>query len=462
MNSKAFRDKMYAVYDGIFKALPQKKQADPEDDTYTRYQVYHLMYERFFNADVTNTWCNTKSMSLWPTDQVYLNIPLRQKLNKFVDDLNAALSQIIQVYVMRKMPYQLNAVPEWKYNRLFEVRPDYYGTFDGHRFCEPGQEDAQFNLDSIWFFGLWGVQPDQVGSEKVVVGSNATAAPTDTDPKTCLTDPRYDSDHAFAWDCDVARYLASPAAQKNVTARDTQPQPRAILGEDWIKAFHPKSVGHQALADEIGKTILWARPGANPGECVGIPAGPADDGGPLGRRDQFKVVQPANICMLSASGAIASGTSVPHSTVTPVESPATASPTCMPSPTDSTRDSHESYLEKSTYYFCSNNGSQTSYLQSSVDLKLRIIVGSWPSGKQIFTGAKLYEGDTPADDVYDISIVSIDGCVPEGATGTFNVGYNLAQPVRDATVTCNTLTYAAWKNCKCCMLLSTYWNLILN
>jgi len=233
-------------------------------------------------------------------------------------------------------------------------------------------------------------------------------------------------------------------------------------------------VGHQAIAVEVGKTILWARPGADPGECVGIPAGPADDSGPLNRREQFRVNQPSTICMLPSSTGksihsptgksvpSSTGKSVPASTIKPVESPATASPTCVPSPTGKVRDSHESYLQKATYYSCANNGTQTEYLESSVNLSMRIVAGTWTSGKQTFTGAKPYTGDTAEDDVYDISIVSVDKCTPEATTGTFSVGYNLAQPVRDATITCNTLTYDAWKSCKCCPSSPTNCHLFCN
>lgn len=134
-----FETDIHAVYDQIFAKM--------KDDRH--YQLYHIFYHRFFNADTTE--CDRKTFALV---NPRLTRTLRGKLNSLADALNTRLEQVAQNYI-RKQQGKLS----WSQgSRLIAINPDRltnsngetFGLFDGHRFCEPGV--TSLRDPSVWFF----------------------------------------------------------------------------------------------------------------------------------------------------------------------------------------------------------------------------------------------------------------------------------------------------------------------
>ncbi|KAL8847278.1 MAG: hypothetical protein Q9221_007677 [Calogaya cf. arnoldii] len=134
-----FETDIHAVYDQIFAKM--------KDDRH--YQLYHIFYHRFFNAETTE--CDKKTFALINPRLIRT---LRVKLNNLADSLNARLEQVAQNYIRKQA-----GKPSWSQgSRLIALNPDKltnsagqtYGLFDGHRFCEAGVSGLRD--PSVWFF----------------------------------------------------------------------------------------------------------------------------------------------------------------------------------------------------------------------------------------------------------------------------------------------------------------------
>lgn len=126
----------------------------------------------------------------------------------------------------------------------------------------------------------------------------------------------------------------------------------------------------------------------------------------------------------------------PAPTVAPADPPAAAS--CVPTPTDDVKDSHEDDLQTAARFFCSKYASGT-VTDPSVNVAQTVISNtvSFTRGPPLSV-ARLYTGSKNEDDVYDISVKSVDGCTP-------NAGYNLETPV--ANNQCPDILHSAWSQC---------------
>lgn len=129
--------------------------------------------------------------------------------------------------------------------------------------------------------------------------------------------------------------------------------------------------------------------------------------------------------------------------VAPVDPP--SQPSCVPNPTDSVRDSHENQLKKATEKFCHD------YAANSIPIGPINIAHTIIANYQLKLGRNPtrveleYKPDMgKQDDVYDISVTSVDNCTPSG-------GFNIPTPVADNQ--CADILYNAWKNCKSLLFL---------
>lgn len=134
---------IHAVYDAAFAKM--------KDDRH--YQLYHIFYSRFFNAETS--WCDTKSFETPLSRNPPLTRAVRKQLNDLSDQLNARLEGIVSSYNQL-----LQSKPSWSSGpRLIGINPDKiqrsdgstYALFDGHRFCEPGATEVE--NDNVWIFG---------------------------------------------------------------------------------------------------------------------------------------------------------------------------------------------------------------------------------------------------------------------------------------------------------------------
>lgn len=131
--------------------------------------------------------------------------------------------------------------------------------------------------------------------------------------------------------------------------------------------------------------------------------------------------------------------------VAPADPP--GAPSCVPSPTGSFRDSHEDILIRVIEYFCDK------YAQNHVTVDPTVRVAESIEGDNVqdfFLGSYIEVGDYKGgnkearDDVYDITILSVDRCQPTD-------GFNLPEPVVGHR--CSDVLYHAWKDCECSPLI---------
>ncbi|KAL9609171.1 MAG: hypothetical protein Q9167_006048 [Letrouitia subvulpina] len=123
----------------------------------------------------------------------------------------------------------------------------------------------------------------------------------------------------------------------------------------------------------------------------------------------------------------------------PIDPP--SQPSCFPNPTDHVRDAHEANVDRCASFFCSKYGKDT-LPGPKIDVEHAVAPKLISAGRgSILVGAD-YGGDDPhMDDIYDISIKSIDNCTPVG-DGKFNLG----EPVGGHQ--CKDILHDAWKNCE--------------
>ena len=323
--SDDFRNNLKTIYDGIYDQMNKD----------FHYQISHIGYSRFFNADDDSTWCNDQTFGKKPWSGLSppkLTLELRRKLNQLSDDLNGALYANLLGYENDKLnnPGKETARKNgWLVTRTFFANLDAHApNFEGHRFCEKGVEDPQFGDAKTWILGVWGDQLDVGPDDGNIAGSAATTVGKEYfaqyNAAPCGQDPSYDHDKAFAWDCDMAVYYSDPKNDQSV---------QTIPGLDFIRSFHPKTRGFTAVKDFIHRAILAMRTAPRVGTCMNA-VGPdiasyIDSNGLLAGLDvvNHRVPSgfPASLCA-TASGLDGFANSMPTST--PTASPPAPAPSC--------------------------------------------------------------------------------------------------------------------------------------
>ncbi|KAK2760199.1 hypothetical protein FQN54_002266 [Arachnomyces sp. PD_36] len=223
VQSAEFYNRLSKVYDGIFDQMPNDGH----------YQVLHLGYSRFFNVDDESTWCNGQTFGKFGLgSRPKLTLELRKKLNNLTKFLNTHLFIWSIKYASDRLHDKRDP---WEVQRLFFGDYDAFDeySFSGHRFCEVGVEDPKFGDPETWIFGVWGDQNDAEVSADYFA---------ELDAGSCGSDARYESDDAFAWDCDMAVHYADDTTDRNVTT---------IPGFDFTRPFHPKTRGFEKVKDFI-------------------------------------------------------------------------------------------------------------------------------------------------------------------------------------------------------------------
>lgn len=142
-------------------------------------------------------------------------------------------------------------------------------------------------------------------------------------------------------------------------------------------------------------------------------------------------------------------TSQPHAPsptqAVPPAAPSSA-PSCVANPTGRIRDSHERIHMEVVQYFCDKYAQNHERVNPTIRV-VESIQGLVHQG--LFTSSidvgDYKGGDKPAwDDVYDITILSVDRCKPTD-------GFNLPEPVVGHS--CSDVLYHAWKDCECSPLI---------
>ena len=129
-------------------------------------------------------------------------------------------------------------------------------------------------------------------------------------------------------------------------------------------------------------------------------------------------------------------TAPPQDTVKPADPP--SQPSCVPNPTDHVKDAHENEEKKVAKFFCDKYAKNTN-AEAPVSVVQTVMAGTRSEGLTTVDIAFDYpDNKGNQDDVYDITIKSVDKCNPAH-------GNNLAEPVPGST--CEDILKNAWKNC---------------
>lgn len=351
--------------------------ADPSVKSNPDFLLYLTGYAQFFGTDY-DPWCNQEAWNIRPaiSPTPYLSQELRSAFNDRVSKVNELYRKTIQ----ETFPHQA---------RYIDLDPG----FQGHRFCEPGmnhgdQLNTDTNFEKVYLWNLnW---PFQVANQP---------APNPDEKDGNITS-------------DEAQQLFGG---NGVTAWSGSGGEGNSPGNGWrLRPFHPRYSGYSSI-----KNAILAQMKAD-----GLPK---DNSAPT-------ISEPP-----SASPSSAPTTSKP-APVPPVIAPADppAAPSCVPNPTGAVKDAHENELKKATEFFCRKYASDT-VTTPNVNIAQAIISGIISAPRQTIDIARLYTGSHNEDDVYDISVKSVDGCTPP------NGAFNLDTPVSGNS--CPDILHSAWKQC---------------
>jgi len=208
-------------------------------------------YARFFDADTPG--CDGMSFGVWPGVGPRLTRELRRQMNALVLAVNAKIRQTVAV---------VNA--KFTTDKILFV--DHDELWDGHRFCEPGVAEPDYQRDKTWFF-LVGGPDNAVRHDDTAAGDNESLLPSTeaslVDPDTCLEPARRSGDWGMQALCYMAmakkrdptlrlapalgRTGLSAAASGNVSTQNSMWYVPTYYG----KTFHPRTKGHEAIRDAV-------------------------------------------------------------------------------------------------------------------------------------------------------------------------------------------------------------------
>ncbi|KAK3357640.1 SGNH hydrolase-type esterase domain-containing protein [Lasiosphaeria hispida] len=198
-------------------------------------------YARFF--DEVTEGCDDVSLGVWWGVGIdgkgpRLTREVRARMNALVGKVNGNIRGAVE---------GVNA----EFVRPRVVFVDYDAAFAGHRFCEAGVEEPDYQRNETWFF-LPGGPDNGAGGNGTDSGWEETLAPDSplVSPTTCLPAAEKSGD----WGELALCYMAK-ARHRDPTLRPRE----GIVSENsmWYvptsygKTFHPRSLGHEAIRDKV-------------------------------------------------------------------------------------------------------------------------------------------------------------------------------------------------------------------
>jgi len=207
-------------------------------------------YARFFSIETDE--CDNCTLGVW-WQGPKLKRDVRQRMNDMVVAVNDKLKRSIDAVNSR-------------YSTPKVLFVDYDARFEGHRFCEPNVTEPAYNRTETWFFLVGGKDnnpnvtdptpaPNST-SIKVDAGRARTLSPLSplVDPDTCLDSAERSGDWGLLALCYMARAKRDDPSlrfvHEDVMIQDSMWYVPTYYG----KTFHPRSLGHEAVRDEVYRT----------------------------------------------------------------------------------------------------------------------------------------------------------------------------------------------------------------
>ncbi|KAI1403966.1 SGNH hydrolase [Hypoxylon fuscum] len=255
MNACVFR--FYNFYSGTCEAALANAQAQIESDQFEQRLQIVIMeildkvrwekkpwffitvtgYARFFN-DETDP-CDDMSFGVW-WNGPRLKKDLRMKMNAMVLTVNAKL---------RKTADGINS----KFTKDKVVFVDYDKEFDGHRFCEEGVVEPDYQRKDTWFFLVGGLDNARNGTGANHISDIETLSPSSTlvDPSSCLEHAQRSGDWGELALCYMAMAKAQDPSLKLARGDFVAENSMWYVPTYYGKTFHPRSRGHEAVRNKI-------------------------------------------------------------------------------------------------------------------------------------------------------------------------------------------------------------------
>jgi hypothetical protein len=173
---------------------------------------------------------------------------LRQRMNTMVQDVNSKLEEVVA---------RINS----RFTSAKVLFVDYDKQFDGHRFCEPGVVEPDYNRNDTWFFLVGG--SDNVRNETVQARPNAIAGrkpatipPTSdlVNPKSCLEPAQKSGDWGRLALCYMAISKAEDPSLRPARGDLEAENSMWYVPTYYGKTFHPRTRGQETIRDRIYET----------------------------------------------------------------------------------------------------------------------------------------------------------------------------------------------------------------
>ncbi|KAL1610853.1 Glucan endo-1,3-alpha-glucosidase agn1 [Paraconiothyrium brasiliense] len=225
------------------------------------YQYFTLIvtgYASFFNDEDQSGFgaadenCDKQTISVVEEDNVlnkhvpYLTRSIRTELNRAVQAMNKQIQLAVG---------EVQALYPFKRVKFVDMEP----LFDGHRFCDKGDDGKLLDLEDVYFFVPYADDITETGHElnpRDSDGTKVDLTKRDAAGSECESWTGYFAD---LWDCAWAQAVAQTGSDDPVDVKVNGEKYPDIAGRSLsfitknglYKAMHPKSIVHQKLAKLI-------------------------------------------------------------------------------------------------------------------------------------------------------------------------------------------------------------------
>ncbi|KAH6647290.1 SGNH hydrolase-type esterase domain-containing protein [Truncatella angustata] len=197
-------------------------------------------YARFFNEQTEE--CNDMSLGVWWRGPK-LKKELRVRMNAMVQAVNEKIENTVA---------KINS----QFVKTKVLFVNYDTNFEGHRFCEPGVQEPDYQRDDTYFFLVGG--PDNARNETQAkqATQSATVPPHSelVDPHTCLEPAQRSGDWGKLALCYMAISKAKDPTLRFASGDITAENSMWYVPTYYGKTFHPRTLGHEKMRSKVYET----------------------------------------------------------------------------------------------------------------------------------------------------------------------------------------------------------------
>lgn len=202
-------------------------------------------YARFFNDETGE--CDDMSLGVW-----WRGPKLKKELRVRMNDMVRAVNTKIETTV---------ALLNSKFTTDKILFVDYDAEWEGHRFCEPGVREPDYNRNDTWFFLVGGSDNARNETTSAYQAQPKTLDPHRSnlvDPASCLEPAQRSGDWGELALCYMAMSKAQdPALRPAIDGKIITANSMWYVPTYYGKTFHPRTRGHETIRDKIYEA--WAR-----------------------------------------------------------------------------------------------------------------------------------------------------------------------------------------------------------